>query len=92
MKEEDPEGALKGFQGVLDLEEKKHKKEEWGFKALKQMLKLQFKMVIRGEKFKNGMRGEGGVQANDGILGGGGGGGGVGVVVEATLQKGSYIY
>jgi hypothetical protein len=45
LKEDDPRGALLGFQGVLDLEEKKQKKEEWGFKALKQMLKLLFKMV-----------------------------------------------
>lgn len=45
LKEDDPRGALRGFQGVLDLEEKKQKKEEWGFKALKQMLKLLFKMV-----------------------------------------------
>lgn len=44
LKEDDPRGALQGFQGVLDLEEKKQKKEEWGFKALKQMLKLLFKM------------------------------------------------
>lgn len=45
LKEDDPRGALHGFQGVLDLEQKKQKKEEWGFKALKQMLKLLFKMV-----------------------------------------------
>ena len=45
LKEDDPRAALLGFQGVLDLEEKKQRKEEWGFKALKQMLKLLFKMV-----------------------------------------------
>lgn len=45
LKEDDPQGALRGFQGVLDLEAKNQKKEEWGFKALKQMLKLLFKMV-----------------------------------------------
>jgi len=45
LKEEDPRAALEGFQGVLNLEKKKDKKEEWGFKALKQMLKLLFKMV-----------------------------------------------
>ena len=48
LKEEDPRAALLGFQGVLELEEKKMKKEEWGFKALKQMLKLLFKMVCQG--------------------------------------------
>ena len=50
LKEEDPQAALKGFQGVLDLEQKKNKKEEWGFKALKQMLKILFRMVRRKMK------------------------------------------
>ena len=41
-KEEGPKEALEGFQKVLDLEQMKG---EWGFKALKQMLKLLFKLV-----------------------------------------------
>lgn len=42
LKEEDPKAALSGFQRVLELD---HKKGEWGFKALKQMLKILFRMV-----------------------------------------------
>ncbi|ORX63605.1 PCI-domain-containing protein [Basidiobolus meristosporus CBS 931.73] len=39
-KEDDPEGAIEEFQNVVDSEEEKG---EWGFKALKQMVKLSFK-------------------------------------------------
>lgn len=42
LKEDDPAAALKGFEKVLALEENQG---EWGFKALKQMMKLHFKMV-----------------------------------------------
>lgn len=42
LKEDDPKGALAGFQKVLELDTKKG---EWGFKALKQMLKILFRMV-----------------------------------------------
>lgn len=42
IKEENPKGALESFQKVLDLEQEKG---EWGFKALKQMIKLNFKLV-----------------------------------------------
>eukprot|EP01023_Acetabularia_acetabulum_P003943 TRINITY_DN11644_c0_g1_i1.p2 TRINITY_DN11644_c0_g1~~TRINITY_DN11644_c0_g1_i1.p2 ORF type:complete len:113 (-),score=26.76 TRINITY_DN11644_c0_g1_i1:83-421(-) len=35
------EGALVGFKELLSMEEEKG---EWGFKALKQIVKLQFKM------------------------------------------------
>ncbi|CAO3586556.1 unnamed protein product [Absidia cylindrospora] len=38
-KEDDPEGAIGEFQGVVDAEEEKG---EWGFKALKQMTKISF--------------------------------------------------
>ncbi|OZJ05588.1 COP9 signalosome complex subunit 2 [Bifiguratus adelaidae] len=38
-KEDDPEGALEDFQSVVDTEEEKG---DWGFKALKQMVKLSF--------------------------------------------------
>lgn len=41
MKENDPNGALGSFHKVLDLEEDKG---EWGFKALKQMTKINFKI------------------------------------------------
>ncbi|RDD37030.1 COP9 signalosome complex subunit 2 [Trichoplax sp. H2] len=41
LKEDDPEAALEGFQKVLELEEEKG---DWGFKALKQMIKINFKM------------------------------------------------
>ena len=41
LKEDDPAAALKGFEKVLALEENQG---EWGFKALKQMMKLHFKM------------------------------------------------
>ncbi|RUS18732.1 PCI domain-containing protein [Endogone sp. FLAS-F59071] len=39
-KEEDPDGAIKEFQSVVDTEVEKG---DWGFKALKQMVKLSFK-------------------------------------------------
>ena len=42
LKEDDPAAALRGFEKVLALEENQG---EWGFKALKQMMKLHFKMV-----------------------------------------------
>uniref|UniRef100_A0A182NTC5 COP9 signalosome complex subunit 2 n=1 Tax=Anopheles dirus TaxID=7168 RepID=A0A182NTC5_9DIPT len=42
LKEEAPQDALKSFQKVLDLEN--GEKGEWGFKALKQMIKLNFKL------------------------------------------------
>lgn len=42
LKEDDPKGALTSFQKVLDLES--GEKGEWGFKALKQMIKINFKL------------------------------------------------
>lgn len=45
LKEEAPHEALKSFQKVLDLEN--GEKGEWGFKALKQMIKINFKLVNR---------------------------------------------
>ena len=42
LKEDDPKAVLGGFQRVLELDTKKG---EWGFKALKQMLKILFRMV-----------------------------------------------
>uniref|UniRef100_A0A1A9W873 COP9 signalosome complex subunit 2 n=1 Tax=Glossina brevipalpis TaxID=37001 RepID=A0A1A9W873_9MUSC len=42
LKEEDPRTALVSFQKVLDLEN--GEKGEWGFKALKQMIKINFKL------------------------------------------------
>ncbi|XP_071964291.1 COP9 signalosome complex subunit 2 [Antedon mediterranea] len=41
LKEDDPRVALDSFQKVLDLEEEKG---DWGFKALKQMIKINFKL------------------------------------------------
>ena len=43
LKEDDPKAALTSFQKVLDLEG--GDKGEWGFKALKQMIKINFKLV-----------------------------------------------
>lgn len=43
LKEDDPNAALASFQKVLDLEG--GEKGEWGFKALKQMIKINFKLV-----------------------------------------------
>ncbi|KAG0300606.1 hypothetical protein BGZ98_009046 [Dissophora globulifera] len=40
-KEDEPETALEEFQGVVEAETEKG---DWGFKALKQMVKLSFKM------------------------------------------------
>ncbi|XP_066909827.1 COP9 signalosome complex subunit 2 [Halyomorpha halys] len=42
LKEEDPQLALASFQKVLELES--GEKGEWGFKALKQMIKIHFKL------------------------------------------------
>lgn len=42
LKEDDPRQALESFQKVLELEGKD--KGEWGFKALKQMIKINFKL------------------------------------------------
>lgn len=44
LKEDDPRNALTSFQKVLDLEG--GEKGEWGFKALKQMIKINFKLVM----------------------------------------------
>lgn len=43
LKEDEPKAALTSFQRVLDLEG--GDKGEWGFKALKQMIKINFKLV-----------------------------------------------
>lgn len=43
LKEDDPSAALLSFQKVLELE--MGEKGEWGFKALKQMIKINFKLV-----------------------------------------------
>merc|ERR1711973_213215 len=42
LKENNPKGALESFQRVLDLEN--GEKGEWGFKALKQMIKINFRL------------------------------------------------
>lgn len=46
LKEEDPCAALKSFEKVLELEQEKG---EWGFKALKQMVKTNYKMQKYGD-------------------------------------------
>ena len=46
QKEDDPIGALSAFKKVLELEG--GEKGEWGFKALKQMIKINFKLVSVG--------------------------------------------
>merc|ERR550517_663508 len=43
LKEEDPKAALESFQRVLDLEN--GEKGEWGFKALKQMIR-RYKQLL----------------------------------------------
>lgn len=42
LKEDSPRDALDSFKKVLELEQEKG---EWGFRALKQMIKIYFKMV-----------------------------------------------
>lgn len=44
LKEDNPEAAIESFQKVLEIEEKEKEKGEWGFKALKQMIKIHFKL------------------------------------------------
>uniref|UniRef100_A0A674NCI7 COP9 signalosome complex subunit 2 n=1 Tax=Takifugu rubripes TaxID=31033 RepID=A0A674NCI7_TAKRU len=46
LKEDDPKAALSSFQKVLELE---GEKGEWGFKALKQMIKINFKLCCHQE-------------------------------------------
>ncbi|XP_065841763.1 COP9 signalosome complex subunit 2-like [Oscarella lobularis] len=46
FKESDPHAALSSFQKVLELETEKG---EWGFKALKQIMKLNFRLGKYGE-------------------------------------------
>jgi COP9 signalosome complex subunit 2 len=43
LKEDNPQAALDSFKRVLELEQEKG---EWGFKALKQMIKIHFKLVF----------------------------------------------
>lgn len=50
LKEDDPPAALDSFAQVLELEEEKG---EWGFKALKQMMKLHFKLNQFEEMMKS---------------------------------------
>ena len=50
LKEDDPRQALESFQKVLELEGKD--KGEWGFKALKQMIKINFKLGHFDEMMK----------------------------------------
>jgi len=50
LKEDSPRDALESFRRVLDLEQEKG---EWGFKALKQMIKIYFKLVSKHSLFKN---------------------------------------
>merc|ERR1712080_204745 len=42
LKEDDPHAALESFEKVLFLEQEKG---EWGFKALKQMMKIRFQTI-----------------------------------------------
>jgi len=49
LKEKDPNSSLISFQKVLDLEA--GEKGEWGFKALKQMIKINFRLVIYKEYY-----------------------------------------
>jgi COP9 signalosome complex subunit 2 len=43
QKEDNPKTALDSFRKVLELEAEKG---EWGFRALKQMIKINFKLVL----------------------------------------------
>lgn len=49
LKEDDPRAALASFTRVLELEG--GDKGEWGFKALKQMIKINFKLVSHFSDF-----------------------------------------
>lgn len=43
QKEDNPRAAIESFKKVLELEQEKG---EWGFRALKQMIKINFKLVF----------------------------------------------
>ncbi|RSH79148.1 uncharacterized protein EHS24_001186 [Apiotrichum porosum] len=47
LKEDDPEGALKAFRAIVDDQSDKG---EWGFKALKQMMKMNYLNLNRPEE------------------------------------------
>lgn len=49
LKDDDPNSALISFQKVLDLEA--GQKGDWGFKALKQMIKINFRLVSSSFEF-----------------------------------------
>lgn len=49
LKEDEPKAALTSFQKVLDLEVQGGEKGEWGFKALKQMIKILFTLVRKND-------------------------------------------
>lgn len=49
LKEENPLSALDSFKKVLELEQEKG---EWGFRALKQMIKIHFRLVNKFFLFK----------------------------------------
>lgn len=49
LKEDDVRAAIEAFQSVVNAEQEKG---EWGFKALKQMVKLSFKMGNRDQTLK----------------------------------------
>ena len=42
LKGDDDDGALAGFKRVLELESQGEERGQWGFKALKQMTKINF--------------------------------------------------
>ena len=48
LKEDSPREALESFRKVLELEQEKG---EWGFRALKQMIKIYFKLVKKSLSF-----------------------------------------
>ncbi|BFZ64646.1 hypothetical protein YB2330_005796 [Saitoella coloradoensis] len=47
IKEDDPEAAIEEFRKVVEKEKEEGQKGDWGFKALKQIIKLSF---LRGDK------------------------------------------
>lgn len=49
LKEDNPSAALDSFKKVLELEQEKG---EWGFRALKQMIKIHFKLANYAEMMK----------------------------------------
>ncbi|VDO04886.1 unnamed protein product [Rodentolepis nana] len=52
-KDDNPDAAIDEFKKVLELEAESGTKGDWGFRALKQMIKLQFRLGLYNDMMEN---------------------------------------